>query len=38
LSLNTIVNIEAGNNPDSTVESLQKIVNALETPIEKLLK
>ena len=28
LSLNTIVNIEAGNNPNPTIETLQKIANA----------
>jgi len=38
LSLNTIVNIEAGNNPNPTFETLQKIAKAFEIPIDELLK
>ena len=38
LSLNTIVNIESGNSPNSTIETLEKIAKALEVSIEKLLK
>jgi len=38
LALNTIVNIELGKNPNPTIETLQKIANALEVSIEKLLK
>ena len=38
LSLNTIVNIEADNNPNPTFETLQKIANALEVEINDLLK
>jgi len=37
LSLNTIVNIEVGNNPNPTIETLQKIAKALDTTVEKLL-
>jgi len=38
LSLNTIVNIEAGNNPNPTIETLQKIANALGVSLNKLIK
>jgi len=38
LSLNTIVNIESGNNPNPTIETLKKIAKALEVSIEELLK
>ena len=38
LSLNTIVNIESGNSPNPTIETLEKIAKALEVSIEKLLK
>ena len=38
LALNTIVNIESGESPNPTVETLQKIANALEVSIEELLK
>jgi len=38
LSLNTIVNIEAGNNPNPTFETLQKIAKSLNVSIEDLVK
>lgn len=38
LSLNTVVNIEAGNNPNPTIETLEKIAKALEVSIDELLK
>jgi len=38
LSLNSIVNIEAGNNPNPTIETLEKIAKALEVSIDELLK
>jgi len=38
LSLNTIVNIEAGNNPNPTIGTLEKIAKALEVSIDELLK
>jgi len=38
LALNTIVNIESGESPNPTIETLQKIANALEVSIEKLIK
>ena len=38
LSLNTIVNIEAGNNPNPTIETLEKIAKALGVSIDELLK
>ena len=38
LSLNSIVNIEAGNNPNPTIETLEKIANAFEVSIDELLK
>jgi transcriptional regulator with XRE-family HTH domain len=38
LSLNTIVNIENGNNPNPTIETLQKIAKALGVSIEEIIK
>jgi len=38
LSLNSIVNIETGNNPNPTIETLEKIAKALEVSIDELLK
>jgi len=38
LSLNSIVNIEAGNNPNPTIETLEKIAKAFEVSIDELLK
>ncbi len=38
LSLNSIVNIEAGNNPNPTIETLEKIAKAFEVSINELLK
>ncbi len=38
LALNTIVNIELGESPNPTIETLQKVANALDVSIEKLLK
>jgi len=38
LALNTIVKIETGENPNPTLETLQKIAKALGVEIEKLLK
>jgi len=38
LSLNTVVNIEAGNNPNPTIETLEKIAKALEASIDGLLR
>jgi len=38
LSLNIIVNIEAGNNPNPTIETLEKIAKALGVSIDELLK
>ncbi len=38
LSLNTIVNIEAGNNPNPTLITLQKIAKALDVQVDDLLK
>jgi len=38
LSLNTIVNIESGNNPNPTIETLEKIAKALNVSIDELLK
>ena len=38
LSLNSVVNIESGNNPNSTIETLEKIAKALGVSIEELLK
>ena len=38
LSLNSIVNIEAGDNPNPTIETLEKIAKAFEISIDELLK
>ncbi len=38
LSLNTIVNIEVGNNSNPTLATLQKIAKALDIKIDDLLK
>jgi len=38
LSLNTIVNVESGANPNPTVETLLKIADALGVSIEKLVR
>ena len=38
LSLNTIVNVEAGNNPNPTIETIEKISKAFEVSIDELLK
>jgi transcriptional regulator with XRE-family HTH domain len=38
LSLNTIVNIEAGNNPNPTIETLEKIAKALSVGVSDLIK
>ena len=38
LSLNSVVNIEAGNNPNPTIETLTKIAKALGVTIGDLFK
>jgi len=38
LSLNTIVTIEAGNNPNPTIETLEKIAKALGVSVADLFK
>lgn len=38
VSNNTIINIEAGKQGNPTIETLKKIANALDTPIEDLIK
>jgi len=38
LSLNTVVNIEAGSNPNPTIETLEKIAKAFGISIDELLK
>ena len=38
LALNTIVKIETGENPNPTLETLQKIAKALGVSVDKLLK
>jgi len=38
LSLNTMVNIETRNNPNPTIETLEKIAKALGVSIDELLK
>ena len=38
LALNTIVKIETGENPNPTLETLQKIAKALMVNIDELLK
>lgn len=38
LSLNTIVNVEAGSNPNPTIETIEKIAKAFGVSIDELLK
>ena len=38
LSLNTIVNIESGVNPNPTIDTLTRIANGLEVKVEELIK
>jgi transcriptional regulator with XRE-family HTH domain len=38
LSLNTIVNVESGANPNPTIETLSKIANALGVSVDDLIK
>jgi len=38
LSLNSIVNIESGNNPNPTIETLEKIAKALGVSVGELLR
>lgn len=38
LSLNTIVNIESCGNPNPTIETLNKIANALGVKVDELIK
>ena len=38
LSLNTVVNIEAGGNRNPTIETLTKIANALDVKVDDLIK
>jgi transcriptional regulator with XRE-family HTH domain len=38
LSLNTIVKVENGSNKNPTIETLQKIANALGVKVDDLLK
>jgi transcriptional regulator with XRE-family HTH domain len=38
LSLNSVVNIEAGNNLNPTIETLEKIAKALGVSVEELIK
>lgn len=38
LSLNTVVNVESGTNPNPTVETLLKIANALGVGINDLVR
>ena len=38
LSLNTIVNIESDGNPNPTIETLNKIANALGVKVDDLIK
>jgi len=38
LSLNTVVNIETGNNLNPTIETIERIAKALEISINELLK
>lgn len=38
LALNTIVKIETAENPNPTLETLQKIAKALSVSVDKLLK
>jgi len=36
--LNTIVNVEVGNNPNPTIETVKKIAKALEIGVDDLMK
>ena len=38
LSLNTVVKIELDESPNPTIETIQKIANALEVSVDDLLK
>ena len=38
LSLNTVVTVESGANPNPTIETLQKIANALGVGVDDLIK
>jgi len=38
LSLNTIVNVESGGNPNPTIGTLNKIANALDVKVDSLIK
>ncbi len=38
LSLNTVVNIESGGNRNPTIETLNKIANALGVKVDDLIK
>lgn len=38
LSLNTVVNIELDENPNPTIETIQKIAKALDFSVDDLLK
>jgi len=38
LSLNTIVNIESGGNSNPTIETLNKIANALDVKVDDLIQ
>jgi len=38
VAYNTIVKIESGENPNPTIETLERIAKALDIPIEKLFK
>ena len=38
LSLNTVVTVESGANPNPTIETLSKIAKALEVSIDELVK
>lgn len=38
LSLNTVVTVESGANPNPTIETLKKIATALDIAVENLIK
>lgn len=38
LSLNTVVTVESGVNPNPTIETLTKIANALDVKVDDLIK
>lgn len=38
LSLNTVVTVESGANPNPTIETLTKIANALDVKVDDLIK